>query len=184
MLGRTSNFIDGDEAVVHVTDGIFEALRHYRASELLEFKREVQFAPVDHLVETSTFEEQGIAQEIKDTFRHAGIQALGIADGGLDVPLIACGVFAALVNVSAIYREARDGFPDAVAQSFESEIACAAVAGRDLSQKMREHVHLARQRVMHHELLALIYQRLDVCDLACEPEINPIKRPLVCLLYE
>ena len=83
------------------------------------------------------------------------------------------GGHAALAHVGPIGGEARHHFEQGFPEAFEREVARAAIALRQIVQRMRQDVQLARHRGEHDELLALVDQVAVRLATAGDPPIEP-----------
>ena len=100
----------------------------------------------------------------------------------MDVAAIAFTDATALVDVSAIDREAGNHLPGGIAQRLASEIARLTVSGRDLIEQMREHAHFTGHGAVHDQLLAVVDEAGHVDGLAQKTPVERGKGPFMALM--
>ena len=70
------------------------------------------------------------------------------------------------LDIGAIDGEAGDGFCECVPQAFDGEVASVTIRERDPTQMVCQHIQLTVQRAIHHQLLALVNESLEIESLS------------------
>src|SRR6202162_5534871 len=131
-----ANVVQRNQPVVSVKGRVFQAFRHYRARELLEFHRKSgDCVSVSGIVPFSDASEKRLANEIEDARVGGGTAQFCRIDGDTDVAQIWVR-HAGGSDMSAVHGKAGDHLGERVAQAVESEVAGMSFGERDPGESM------------------------------------------------
>ena len=159
--GIVADLVQTDQPVVAIHRRVLDAFRGDRRSDLLELHRELQHrAPHGIRTAFAALAEQHVAQEVEHAQLGAGAALARDVHGPVhDAPVLVAD--AAMRDIRAIDREARNHFANGLANRRAREIGRAPVQLRDAIQLRREHFDLGSERRAHHQPLAVVRDLLE-----------------------